>query len=208
MRIQLDKRLFLGFLPALNLMTGQQVQAQNEKAVSLTYSVSAPDRWTVEHFSLPPEFSPDLEWRGEEEVRLHPDWARADKDGYWSYVFFWWIEQTNTINSLTLKKKLQVYYDGLLNHFVIPNKIPKEKIFPANVTVTKLEPVGDDKETYRAEVKMLSFMTQLPIVLRVILHVKNADAGRRTAIRVDASPKPLDHAIWKELESIKVTIKP
>ena len=203
MRIQLDKRLFLGFLPAL--MTGQQLQAQNEKAVALTYSVSAPDRWTVEHFSLPPEFSPGLEWRGEEEVRLHPDWMHPDKDGHWSYVFLWWIERTNTINSYTLKKKLQVYYDGLLNHFVVSNKIPKEKIFPAEVTVTKLEPEGDSKETYRAEVKMLSFMTQLPVVLHVILHVK--DAGNKTAIRVDASPKPLDHPIWKELKSIKVTIK-
>jgi len=196
-----------GILSVLVLFGSQILPAQTNTAQA-PYTVSSPDKWVVEHFILPPEFSPKLNWRGAEEVRLHPDWTHPEKDGYWSYVFFWWIEGNAPIDATVLRENLQIYYDGLLNHLAIPHKIPADKIYPSVANVKKIKTKAGDKETYLADVKMLSFMTQLPVTLHVVLHVKDINTTRHTAIRVDASPKSLSHSIWEELHAINISIQP
>ena len=180
--------------------------AQSTALVKSPYIVSAPATWTVEHFSLPPEFSPLLPWKGQEEIRLHPNWTQPEKDGYWSYVYLWWINGNAPVDAGILKENLQIYYDGLLNH-LIPKDFPVDKITRSVAIVQKIKTDHGDKQTFAGQVAMLNFMSQRPIVLFVVIHVKEIGSAQNTAVRVEASPKTAEHSVWKELKAIRIEFK-
>ena len=200
-----QKQLFAGFL-FLTLYTNQMM-AQDKPTTSGNYSVEAPATWTVEHFTLPPEFAPKLVLQGEEEIRLHPEWMDTKVPGNWSYVFLWFLDGKPEINAAWLKGKLEIYYDGLLNHFVEPNKIPASKIFPTAAMVSEAKTGKDDERTFTADIRMLSLQSQEPIRLHARIHVKKTSVANKTALWFQLSPQPQTHPVWKELESIKLALK-
>ncbi|MDB5022849.1 MAG: hypothetical protein JWP78_604 [Mucilaginibacter sp.] len=194
--------LFTLFLIAVAQLSRAQV-ADTTKA---PYTLSAPANWTVEHFTLPPDFAPQLNWKGEEELRLHPGWADPKNEGHLSYVFLWWIRQAIPVNKTVLKDDLRIYFSGLVKKIGTMHHIPANKLVAAETNVTSGKTLKGDIATYRATVHMLDFFSQKPIVLNLIIHVKIRLASV-TAIRVDASPQDAGHPIWKALDAIKIDFK-
>lgn len=194
-------------LVALYLIAGAQVSdAQVADTSNAPYRLLAPADWTKEHFTLPPDFAPQLNWKGAEELRLHPGWADPKSEGHLSYVFLWWIDQAVPVNKVTLEDDLQIYFSGLVRKITSMRHVPADKLIPTEASVVRAKKLGGDLATYNASVHMLDFFSQKPIVLNLVIHVKIRSESI-TAIRVDASPQKAGDAIWKALDAIKIDFK-
>jgi hypothetical protein len=140
-----------------------------------------------------------------EDVRFSPGWGDTASEEHWSYAFLWWLEGLPKINADTLRQNLNDYYAGLVAQNIVRRKIPADKVVPTNVSVKKIKTTPGDLETYSGKIGMLNYMTQLPMTLNCLIHVKSCSQMGHTAILVQLSPKPLTHAVWKELNGLNKT---
>jgi hypothetical protein len=167
------------------------------------YAWSVLKGWSVEHFSLPPDFAPAMTYRGIEDIRFAPGWGDSTKADYWSYAYLWWLEGTPVINAESLQKNLQLYYTGLVERNIISRKIPENKLVSTTATVKKIKTAIGDLQTFNGSVQMLDYMTQRPMVLNTIIHVKDCDTMNHKAILIKVSPRQYTHAIWKEFDKVE-----
>lgn len=166
------------------------------------YRLSAPVGWDVERFALPPDFAPQITWKGVEDIRFHPGWGKATSEGYWSYVYLWWLDSVATLDASTLQQALQAYYTGLVQRNIAPRKIAAGKIIPTLVDIKKTKPKENDKETYIGTIRMLDYMAQNPMELKTVVHVKESHSFGKKIVMVEISPQPFGHPLWKELDKI------
>jgi hypothetical protein len=52
------------------------------------YQLSIPKDWGVERFLIPISFAPQISYKGVEDIRFAPGWAKIKTDEYWTYAFF------------------------------------------------------------------------------------------------------------------------
>ena len=53
------------------------------------YFLDTPQHWGIERFQIPIQFAPSIAYKGVEDIRFTPGWAKKDSEEYWSYVFLW-----------------------------------------------------------------------------------------------------------------------
>ncbi|MEP7111087.1 MAG: hypothetical protein ABI760_24030 [Ferruginibacter sp.] len=169
-----------------------------------SYHLDTPAGWSVEHFSLPPDFAPQMTYKGVEDLRFAPGWGDSTSEEYWSYAYLWWLNGNPLINAASLQENLKAYYDGLVGRNIISRKIPANKIVPVIVIVKKLMTGEGDTATYSGEIHMLDYMTQQPIVLNSKIHIRNCGSQKKHAVVfVEISPKPLVHAVWQQFTKLE-----
>ncbi len=166
------------------------------------YHLSITNGWGVERFPLPPEFARQIPYAGIEDVRFAPGWGDVKTEDYWSYAFLWWMEANPSINASALQENLKAYYSGLVGRNIPIRKIPTDKLIPTVVTIKKTKSEPGDEETYTGSISMLDYMTQTPMVLNAVVHLKKCPAQNHTALFFEISPKPSGHVIWKQLDQI------
>jgi hypothetical protein len=171
------------------------------------YNLLVPAGWNKELFSLPPDFAPQINYKGVEDVRFAPGWGDIKSDEHWTYGFLWWMEDTPKIDAAILQANLIAYYDGLVARNIIPGNILASKIIPTTATIKKIKPAAGDIETYTGTVNMLDYHTQQPMVLNCFIHVKDSKLKTHTAIFFEVSPKPFTHAVWQKLNEIDQTFE-
>ena len=185
-------------LTSLQFMsTGVQAQA-----TSTSFKLPIPAGFTTEEFPLPPDFAPTFTFKGVEEIRFHPGWGDSTSKGYWSYTYLWWLEGTPAINETALTSNLKAYYDGLVGRNITSRKIPAEKVVPTVVSIKKARSKGNDKATFTGTVSMLDYMTQRPMVLHAVIHVKDAGKSGKTAVIIEVSPQQTGGDVWKQLDEV------
>jgi hypothetical protein len=167
------------------------------------YNLTIPNGWSVEHFSLPPDFAPQIIYKGIEDLRFTPGWGDSTSDEYWSYAYLWWLDVNSKIDAGVLQESLKAYYTGLVGRNITSRKIPENKLVPINVTVKKIKTGETDAETYSGEIHMLDYMTQRSIVLNTLIHIKSCESKKHTAVFVEISPKPFTHSIWQQFNKIE-----
>lgn len=175
------------------------VQAQ---APSASFKLPIPTGFTTEEFPLPPDFAPTFTYKGVEEIRFHPGWGDSTSKGYWSYTYLWWLEGTPVINEAALTSNLKAYYDGLVGRNITSRKIPAEKVVPTVVSIKEARSKGNDKATFTGTVSMLDYMTQRPMVLHAVIHVKDAGKSGKTAVIIEVSPQQTGGDVWKQLDEV------
>jgi hypothetical protein len=164
--------------------------------------------WDTERFAVPPGFAPTFTWKGVEELRFHPGWADPASPGYWSYAYLWWIDGALSVDESALHHNLQALYSGLVGRNIVSGNIPASKLIPTSASVKKTTTMKADLATFHGSVRMLDYMTQKPMMLNLLIHVKSArmDMSGRTpaksAVLVEASPQPLEQAVWRELDAM------
>src|SRR5204863_171753 len=57
------------------------------------YQVPAPKGWGKETIELPPQFAPDMKWKGVEELRFAPGMFKAGADDFFSYALLFWLPE-------------------------------------------------------------------------------------------------------------------
>jgi hypothetical protein len=150
------------------------------------------DGWSKETFPLPPDFAPKLP-KGTESLRFPPGWRKPGDEGFWSYAFVMWIEES-TPTKRRIEGLLETYYNGLLTMFAQAKKKDISS-FPVRITVTR-----KGRGKYEAHMlAMDAFATFKPIKVR--LDIESAALGRnRSTLQIKLSPQPRNHPIWKSLE--------
>ena len=116
------------------------------------------------------------------------------------YAYLWWLEGKPTVDAVSLQQNLQVYYDGLVTRNITARKIPEQKMIRTEVMVKNNKPAPGDLQTYNGSIRMLDYMTQKPIVLNTVIHVKTC--SNKTAIFIKLSPKNSKHPVWTEMDKI------
>jgi hypothetical protein len=164
------------------------------------YNLIIPAGWTTEHFSLPPEFAPQITYKGIEDIRFAPGWGDSKSDEHWTYCFLWWLEGSPKIDAVTLQANLKAYYEGLVSTNIAG--VPVNKLVPTTANVKKATTVPGDLETFNATINMLDYHTQQPMTLNCLIHVKECKDQKHVAIYFELSPKPFVHPVWKKMNLI------
>ncbi len=173
----------IAWLPACASRDGAPESSQSD-AVSL-------EGWQAETFPLPPGFAPGLP-TGVESLRFAPGWRDPGAEGFWSYAFVMWIDEPAP-DGARIRKLLEAYYNGLMAAFA-GDKAKVISAAPARVSVA---PAGPNR--YEARMRLIdAFATFEPIELRVLIGTI-AQPGARTALTIQVSPQPKEHAIWRSL---------
>jgi hypothetical protein len=152
------------------------------------YSLVTPNGWTVEHFSLPPDFAPQLTYKGIEDIRFAPGWGDSKSDEHWTYSFLWWLEGSPKIDAGILQANLKAYYEGLVSRNIAG--IPPDKVVPTTTSVKKTNTASGDIETFNATVSMFDYHTRQAMTLNCLIHLKECKDQKQTAIFLEVSPKP------------------
>ncbi|MFL5740618.1 MAG: hypothetical protein ACJ75B_10405 [Flavisolibacter sp.] len=172
-----------------------------------TYALDIPKGWNTERFSLPAEFAPGMDFKGVEELRFPSGWGDSTSAEYWSYAYLWWLNGNEPVTEESLKTNFQALYTGLVGRNIISRQIPLDKQVATKVTVRKIKTSTGDMQTLEGESQMLDYMTQKPMVLHLLIHVKDCSKENHTAIFVEVSPKLHTHPVWKELEQLNQSFR-
>ncbi len=71
--------------------------------------IPIPKDWTIERFPIPISFAPQILYKGVEDIRFTPGWAKVKSDEYWSYAFLWYLEGEIKMDSKILDRNLKTY---------------------------------------------------------------------------------------------------
>lgn len=164
------------------------------------YHLIIPEGWATEHFSLPPEFAPQITFKGIEDIRFSPGWGDSKSNEHWTYSFLWWLKGAPKVDAAILQANLKAYYEGLVSRNVAG--VGANKLVPTTVTVKKATTIPGDAETFNASVSMLDYHTQQPMILNCLIHLKENNDQKHTAIYFEVSPKPFTHPVWKTMTLI------
>src|SRR6188768_4409466 len=90
--------------------------------------------WDVERFLIPISFAPSIPYKGIEDIRFTPGWAKKTTSEYWSYAFLWYLDGTVALDAKTIENNLKAYYTGLIKVNTDSSKIA-DKLFPVTAIV-------------------------------------------------------------------------
>jgi hypothetical protein len=166
------------------------------------YNLLIPEGWQTERFSLPPDFVPELSYKGIEDIRFAPGWAKPQSEEHWTYSFLWWLNDSPKIDAGSLQLNLKAYYNGLVSRNINGKNIPANKQVPTNSAVKKVIAAPGDSATFNATISMFDYHTEQPMVLNCLIHVKECNNQKHTVIYFEVSPKPFKHPVWKRMNQI------
>jgi hypothetical protein len=153
-----------------------------------------PAGWRSERLSLPPDFAPELEWRGVEDLLFAPGMFAPDSDSYFSYVLALRIESELEVDESFLEDFLEKYYRGLCR------AVGEERSLGLDLTKVHAR-VRRGGGGFHADVAMFDpFTTGAPLDLALELEVR--PAPRATELIGLASPLDAEAPIWSELRKL------
>lgn len=165
------------------------------------YQLASPEGWGIERFLLPAGFAPEIKYKGVEDIRFAPGWAKKASEDYWSYLFLWYLDGDIKLSAGEIEQYLKFYYSGLVN--ANGSGIPKEKLIPVDASVQVSNTPAKDKYGFKGTVTMLDYMNQQKITLNVSIHVLACKHSGKTYILHQLSPQPYTHQIWKRMDEIR-----
>jgi hypothetical protein len=94
------------------IMYAQQPEFDGHKWKA-PYHLPIPKDWGVERFLIPISFAPEIPYKGVEDIRFTPGWAKIKTDEYWTYAFLWYLDGSVKMDAETIARDLKAYYTGL-----------------------------------------------------------------------------------------------
>ena len=172
--------------------------AQNQTAQLL----KQPANWQFERFALPPEFAPNIPYKGVEELRFSPGMFVKDSSNYFTYAFVVELDNINSISRDDIKNYLLDYFKGLCGNTAKQRNlsIDTSKI---TVSVDKDESTGKDVH-YNATLGIFGvFADGAPVRLNMEIKVMNDKANSKIYLVFIASPLNKTDKVWMTLHSIQ-----
>ena len=162
--------------------------------------------WDVERFLIPISFAPSIPYKGVEDIRFTPGWAKKTTNEYWSYAFLWYLDGAPPFDSKTIENNLKAYYTGLIKVNSDSSKIA-DKLFPVTSSIKRRVTEKEDLKTFEGSVTMLDYMSKQPITLNVVIHIKTCAGKDKTFVFHEISPMPYSDDVWKRLHQLWVNFK-
>ncbi|MBY6187144.1 hypothetical protein KUV89_11000 [Marinobacter hydrocarbonoclasticus] len=149
-----------------------------------------PAGWRGERIALPPEFAPNLPFKGVEELRFSPGMYDPQANDFFSYLFAFSLDPGTPLDRASIARLLTLYYQGLCQTVAEGNEFECQ---PDSVSLTMTTVVGG----YLAELKWVEpFVTGQPQTLYLeLLPVP----GERPFLYGAVSPRDLKHEQWRTL---------
>jgi len=182
--------------------TGQNTSEEFDgKKWEAPYVLDTLKGWGVERFLIPISFAPSLPYKGVEDIRFTPGWAKKATHEYWSYAFLWYLDGTPAFNAKTIENNLKAYYTGLIKVNSDSSKIA-DKLFPVTSSIKSRSTEKEDLKTFEGSVTMLDYMSQKPITLNFIIHTRSCTGKDKTFVFYEVSPMPYSDDVWKMLHQL------
>ncbi len=171
------------------------------------YDLPIPKDWTIERFLIPINFAPQISYKGVEDIRFTPGWAKEKSDEYWTYAFLWYLDGTPKTSAKIISDNLKNYYAGLIAINTDSSKARNETYIPVVTFFKKTQTFKDDIETYTGTIEMRDFLKRTPITLNGIVHLKYCQEVKKTILFYELSPKPFTHNNWANLNQLWLDFK-
>jgi len=162
--------------------------------------------WDVERFLIPISFAPAIPYKGVEDIRFTPGWAKKTTNEYWSYAFLWYLDGSPSFDTKIIETNLKAYYTGLIKVNSDSSKIA-DKLFPVTSSISLRSTEKGDLKTFEGSVTMLDYMSQKPISLNFIIHIKTCEEKEKTFVFHEVSPMPYADDVWKSLHQLWANFK-
>jgi hypothetical protein len=166
------------------------------------YHFSKPKDWGIERFLIPISFAPQILYKGVEDIRFTPNWAKVASDEYWTYAFLWYLDGSPTTDAEIVAANLKAYYTGLIEVNREGFKVPVDKVIPVQTSFREIETIKGDQKTFTGTIEMLDYMQQKPITLNCTVHIKACPEQGKTILFYEISPKPFGHGNWVILNQL------
>lgn len=182
---------------------GQEMKSEFDgHAWKAPYHLPIPKDWTLERFLIPITFAPQIPYKGVEDIRFTPGWAKVNSEEYWTYAFLWYLDSTQKMDANTIAKNLRYYYSGLIKSNTDSTKVMTKE--PQQV-VTNFKKAGTkkgDRAAFTGTIKMMDYMQRKLIVLNCIVRIKTCPRSGKTIVFHELSPKPFTHRNWLALDKL------
>src|SRR5689334_18680123 len=161
-----------------------------------------PANWQFERFALPPEFAPNIPYKGAEELRFSPGMFIKDSASYFTYAFVAQLDNVNSISQDEIKNYLVEYFTGLCSSTAKQRKlsIDTSKI---NVSISKDKNTGNEVHYNSTSDIFGVFADGAPVRLNAEIKVLNNRAASKTYLVYIASPLNKADPVWVQLRSIQ-----
>jgi len=188
-------------------VTGQNTnEAFDGKKWEAPYTLDTLKGWDVERFLIPISFAPSIPYKGVEDIRFTPGWAKKTTNEYWSYAFLWYLDGTPTLDARTIENNLKAYYTGLIKVNSDSSRIAS-KLFPVTTSIKSRTTEKGDLKTFEGSVNMLDYMSQQPVTLNVVVHIRACAGKDKTFVFHEISPMPWSDDVWKRLHQLWINFK-
>jgi hypothetical protein len=171
------------------------------------YFLDTPSNWGIERFLIPMPFAPSIHYKGVEDIRFTPGWAKKETSDYWSYVFLWYLDSAISMDAKTVEQNLSTYYTGLLHANLDTTKIKNVKITQAKVAVKQIGKEKGADKSFEAKVNTLDFLTWQPLQLNFRIHMRFCKEDNKTFVFHKVSPKPFTHEVWNNLHALWLSLR-
>jgi hypothetical protein len=160
-----------------------------------------PVDWRFERFTLPPQFAPDIPYKGAEELRFSPGMFVKDSAEYFSYAFVAEFDNIKSISEADVKNYLLSYFKGLCDNTA---KQRKFSIDTSKITVVMERKDIKGEEIYNALLNIFGvFADGAPVKLNAEIKVMSDKAASKIFLVYTASPHEKTDAVWKKLNAIQ-----
>ncbi|MEQ1587975.1 MAG: hypothetical protein ABL895_18980 [Cyclobacteriaceae bacterium] len=164
------------------------------------YTFPTPKDWGVERFLVPPSFAPSISYKGVEDIRFAPGWAKSGSDEYWSYAFLWYLEGKPVVTAATLEEDLKAYYTGLIE---VNSDSARLAAWQSILVTTKFTSNhSSGTPSFTGTVTMMDYMTGKPITLHCRVRARSCNEPGKEFVFFELSPQPYTHSIWKSLDQL------
>lgn len=192
------------FLTFLFLFIACSSFAQN----TVSYTLPIPEGWHAERSTFPIDFAPQIRYNGIQDARYAPGCEDTASQDYWTYAFLWCLNGKVKVNVGTIEKNLSAYYTSLVASNIKKRNIPASQQSPTSTSFKKVKTVPGDLKTFTGTVEMLDYISQIPIELYCLVHVKTSADHKHTYIFHEFSLKPYSDKSWQKLDEIWAGFKP
>ncbi len=157
--------------------------------------------WGLERFLIPINFAPSIVYKGVEDIRFTPGWAKVKNDEYWTYAFLWYLDGKVNMDEKIIEKNLKAYYTGLFNINTTDSARAAIKVIPVTTHFNKAATDKGDMATYTGVIGMMNYLNLQPITLNCIVHLRKCTEDK-TIIFYELSPQPFLHSNWLKLDQL------
>ena len=188
-------------LAFLILIVSLTIAANSQEANPELLKESA--NWTFERFALPPQFAPDIPYKGAEELRFSPGMFKKDSATYFTYAFVAQLDNVTTISQANISDYLLKYFKGLCSSVAKDRKLVIDTTQIA-VTIEKKKGTAAKEIIYNASVNVFGvFVDGAPVKLNMEVKVLMNTSAKKTYLLFIASPREKTDAVWKNLYEIQ-----
>jgi hypothetical protein len=164
------------------------------------YSLEIPTGWEVERFPIPISFAPKILYKGIEDIRFTPGWAKPATSEYWSYAFLWYLDGQQTLTANIIETNLKEYYTGLIKANNVDSSISNSVV--TKTAFNQVATLKGDIKTFNGAVYMLDYMSKKPISLNCRVHLKTCEGQDKTFVFYQLSPKDYTDKVWQSLDGL------